>query len=157
MNSEEEHLNELLQSSDLAQVPNVIQELFHNMNNKIESLSNKLSLLEHNCEDIITKDYLNTVCATKVDINDFLNTVNNIDQHIKQKPSFDEIKYLSEDKISKTDLNEILLNYIDKKEFNDFVETIPKSFDLKDLNSNTNNKIDSLIIDINKKFNYLPT
>ena len=157
MNSEEEHLNELLQSSDLAQVPNVIQELFHNMNNKIESLSNKLSLLEHNCEDIITKDYLNTVCATKVDINDFLNTVNNIDQHIKQKPSFDEIKYLSEDKISKTDLNEILLNYIDKKEFNDFVETIPKSFDLKDLNSNTNNKIDSLIIDINKKFNSLPT
>lgn len=157
MSIEEEHISELLQSSELAKVPNIIQELFHKMNNKIESLSNKVNLLEHNCEDIVTKEYLNTICATKVDVNDFLNTVNNIDQHIKQKPSFDEIKYLSEDKISKTDLNDILLNYINKKDFDNFVDTIPKSFDLKDLNLNTNNKIDSLIIEMNKKFNSLPT
>ena len=89
--------------------------------------------------------------------NDFFNRVNNIDLHMKQKPSFDEIKYLPEHKILQTDLNEILLIYFDKKEFNDFVEIIPKSFELKNFNSNTNNKIDSLIIDINKKFNYLPT
>ena len=127
------------------------------MNNKIESLSNKLNLLNNNCEDIVTKDYLKTVCATKVDINDYLNTINNIDQHIKQKPSFDEIKYLSEDKISKTELNEILKNYLNVKDFNGFADTIPKSTDLKDLNINTNNKLDSLMIDINKKFNSLPT
>ena len=159
MSKEKDNLiiNELLQSSELNQTPNIIQELFHKMNSKIESLSNKINLLEHNCEDIVTKEYLNTVCAAKVDINDFLNTVNNIDQHIKQKPSFDEIKYLSEEKISKTELNEILSNYINKKDFEDFTDTIPKSFDIKDLNLNTNNKIDSLIIDINKKFNSLPT
>ena len=157
MNNEEDQLDELLQSSELAQTPNIVQELFHRMNNKIESLSNKLNLLERNNEDIVTKDYLNTVCAAKVDINDFLNTVNNIDQHIKQKPSFDEIKYLSEEKISRTDLNEVLQNYINKKNFDDFVDTLPKSFDIKDLNLNTNNKIDSLIIDMNKKFNTLPT
>jgi len=157
MNNEEDHLNELLQSQDLEKVPNIIQELFHNMNNKIESLSNKLNLLYNNCEDIATKDYLNTICATKVDVNDYLNTINNIDQHIKQKPSFDEIKYLSEDKVSKTDLNEILKNYINVKDFNSFVDSIPKSTDLKDINLNTNNKLDSLMIDINKKFNSLPT
>jgi hypothetical protein len=157
MNNEEDHIDELLQSTELAQTPNIVQELFHRMNNKIESLSNKLNLLERKNEDIVTKDYLNTVCAAKVDINDFLNTVNNIDQHIKQKPSFDEIKYLSEEKISRTDLNEVLQNYINKKNFDDFVDTLPKSFDIKDLNLNTNNKIDSLIIDMNKKFNTLPT
>ena len=157
MNNDEDQINELLQSSELTQAPNIVQELFHRMNNKIESLSNKLNLLEHNSEDIVTKDYLNTVCAAKVDINDFLKTVNNIDQHIKQKPSFDEIKYLSEEKISKTDLNEILQNYISKKNFDELVDTLPKSFDIKDLNLNTNNKIDSLLIDINKKFNTLPT
>ena len=157
MNNEEDQINELLQSSEMTQVPNIIQELFYRINNKIESLTNKLNLLENNCQDNATKDYLNTVCATKVDINDFLNTINNIDQHIKQKPSFDEIKYLSEEKISKTDLNEILLNYVSKKDFDNLVDSIPKSFDLKDLNLNTNNKIDSLIIDINKKFNSLPS
>jgi hypothetical protein len=157
MNNEDDHINELLQSQDLEKVPNIIQELFHNMNNKIESLSNKLNLLYNNCEDIVTKDYLKAICATKVDINDYLNTINNIDQHIKQKPSFDEIKYLSEDKVSKTDLNEILKNYLNVKDFSGFVDTIPKSTDLKDLNLNTNNKLDSLMIDINKKFNSLPT
>ena len=144
MNNEEDQFNELLQSSEISQVPSIIQELFHRMNNKIESLTNKLNLLENNSQDNVTKDYLNTICATKVDINDFLNTINNIDQHIKQKPSIDEIKYLSEEKISKTDLNEILLNYINKKEFDNLIESFPKSFDLKDLNLNTNNKIDSL-------------
>ena len=157
MNNEEDQINELLQSSEMTQVPNIIQELFYRINNKIESLTNKLNLLENNCQDNATKDYLNTVCATKVDINDFLKTVNNIDQHIKQKPSIEEIKYLSEEKISKTDLNEILLNYVSKKDFDNLVDSIPKSFDLKDLNLNTNNKIDSLIIDINKKFNSLPS
>ena len=44
-------------------------------------------------------------------------------------------------------LNDILLNYINKNDFNNLVDNIPKSFDLKDLNLNTNNKIDSLIID----------
>jgi hypothetical protein len=125
MNNEDDHINELLQSQDLEKVPNIIQELFHNMNNKIESLSNKLNLLYNNCEDIVTKDYLKAICATKVDINDYLNTINNIDQHIKQKPSFDEIKYLSEDKVSKTDLNEILKNYLNVKDFSGFVDTIP--------------------------------
>ena len=157
MNNEEDQFNELLQSSEISQVPSIIQELFHRMNNKIESLTNKLNLLENNSQDNVTKDYLNTICATKVDINDFLNTINNIDQHIKQKPSIDEIKYLSEEKISKTDLNEILLNYINKKEFDNLIESFPKSFDLKDLNLNTNNKIDSLLIDMNKKFNSLPS
>ena len=157
MNNEEDHINELLLSQDLDKVPNIIQELFYNMNNKIESLSNKLNFLNNNCDDIVTKDYLKTICATKVDINDYLNTINNIDQHIKQKPSFDEIKYLSEDKVSKTDLNEILKNYVNAKDFSDFVDSIPKSTDLKDLNLNTNNKLDSLMMDINKKFNSLPT
>ena len=157
MINEEEQLNELMQTSEFAKVPNIIQELFHKMNNKIESLTNKINFLENKNKDIVTKDYLNTVCTTKVDINDFLNTVNNIDQHIKQKPSFDEIKYLSEEKISKTDLNEILLDYVNKKDFDNFADSIPKSFDFKDLNLNTNNKIDSLLIDINKKFNSLPT
>jgi hypothetical protein len=157
MNNEQNYINNLLQSSELLQVPNIIQELFHQMNNKIESLTNKINLLENNCEDFVSKDYINTISAQKVDVNDFLNTINNIDQHIKQKPTFDEIKYLSEEKISKTDLNEILLNYINKKDFDNFVDSMPKSFDLKDLNLNTNNKIDSLIIDMNKKFNSLPT
>ena len=105
----------------------------------------------------MTKDYLNTFISSKVDINDFLNTVNSLDQHIKQKPSFDEIKYLSEEKITKKELNEILVNYINKKDFENFIGTIPKSFDLKDLNFNTNNKIDSIINDINKKFISIPT
>ena len=157
MNNKEDHIYELLQSQDLDKVPNIIQELFHNMNNKIESLSNKLNMLNNICEDIVTKDYLKTVCASKVDINDYLNTINNIDQHIKQKPSFDEIKYLSEDKISKTELNEILKNYLNVKDFSSFADTIPKSTDLKDLNLNTKNKLDSLMIDLNKKFNSLPT
>ncbi len=125
------------------------------MNNKIESLTNKLNLLQNNCQDVVTKDYLNTFSASKVEINDFLNTVNNIDQHIKQKPSFDDIKYLSEEKISKKDLNEILIDYINKKDFNNILDTVPKSSDLKDLNVNTNNKIDSLIIDMNKKFTFI--
>ena len=37
------------------------------MNNKIESLSKKLRLLEHNWKDILTKDIINTVCTIKVD------------------------------------------------------------------------------------------
>ena len=157
MDFEEDNLNELLQSSELSKLPNIIQELFHKMNNKIDSLTNKLNLLENNCQNVVTKEYLNTFSASKVDINDFLNTINNIDQHIKQKPSFDEIKYLSEEKISKKNLDEILSNYINKKDFDNFVDTIPKSSDLKELNLNTNNKIDSLIIDMNKKFRTLPT
>ena len=157
MNFEEDYLNELLQSSELSKLPNIIQELFHKMSNKIDSLTNKLNLLESNCQNVVTKEYLNTFSASKVDINDFLNTINNIDQHIKQKPSFDEIKYLSEEKISKKNLDEILSNYINKKDFDNFVDIIPKSSDLKELNLNTNNKIDSLIIDINKKFRSLPT
>ena len=157
MNFEEDNLNELLQSSELSKLPNIIQELFHKMSNKIDSLTNKLNLLESNCQNVVTKEYLNTFSASKVDINDFLNTINNIDQHIKQKPSFDEIKYLSEEKISKKNLDEILSNYINKKDFDNFIDIIPKSSDLKELNLNTNNKIDSLIIDMNKKFRSLPT
>ena len=157
MNVEVDNINDLLQSSELSQIPSIIQELFHKMNNKIESLTNKLNLLQNNCQDVVTKDYLNTFSASKVEINDFLNTVNNIDQHIKQKPSFDDIKYLSEEKISKKDLNEILIDYINKKDFNNILDTVPKSSDLKDLNVNTNNKIDSLILDMNKKFKSLPT
>ena len=157
MNVEVDNINDLLQSSELSQIPSIIQELFHKMNNKIESLTNKLNLLQNNCQDVVTKDYLNTFSASKVEINDFLNTVNNIDQHIKQKPSFDDIKYLSEEKISKKDLNEILIDYINKKDFNNILDTVPKSSDLKDLNVNTNNKIASLILDMNKKFKSLPT
>ena len=71
MINEEEQLNELMQTSEFAKVPNIIQELFHKMNNKIESLTNKINFLENKNKDIVTKDYLNTVCATKVDINDF--------------------------------------------------------------------------------------
>ena len=123
----EDNINELLQSTELLQIPNVIQELFHKMNSKIESLNNKLNLLQHNYSDTATKEHLNTISATKVDITDFLNTVNNIDQHIKQKPSMEEIKYLSEEKISKSDLQEILSDYIPKKDFEEYMETKMKS------------------------------
>ena len=147
MNDQNEYINELLGSTIFKKIPNIIQELFHQLNNKIDSLSNKLDYIEHNNEDMVSKDLLNTMCATKVDINDFMKTVNNIDQHIKQKPSIDDIKYLSEDKISKSEINELLLDYMTKKEYNTLAEEIPKSFDLKDFNQCTNSKIDSMILD----------
>ena len=157
MNDQNEYINELLGSTIFKKIPNIIQELFHQLNNKIDSLSNKLDYIEHNNEDMVSKDLLNTMCATKVDINDFMKTVNNIDQHIKQKPSIDDIKYLSEDKISKSEINELLLDYMTKKEYNTLAEEIPKSFDLKDFNQCTNSKIDSMILELNKKINNLPT
>ena len=154
----EDNINELLQSTELLQIPNVIQELFHKMNSKIESLNNKLNLLQHNYSDTATKEHLNTISATKVDITDFLNTVNNIDQHIKQKPSMEEIKYLSEEKISKSDLQEILSDYIPKKDFEDYMETNYKTRDLNNIiKTTTNNKIDEVIIEFNKKINSLPS
>ena len=154
----EDNINELLQSTELLQIPNVIQELFHKMNSKIESLNNKLNLLQHNYSDTATKEHLNTISATKVDITDFLNTVNNIDQHIKQKPSMEEIKYLSEEKISKSDLQEILSDYIPKKDFEEYMETNYKTRDLNNIiKTTTNNKIDEVIIEFNKKINSLPS
>ena len=153
----EDNINELLNSTELLQIPNIIQELFHKMNSKIDSLSNKINLLQHNCSDIVTKEHLNTISATKVDITDFLNTVNNIDQHIKQKPSIEELKYLSEEKISKSDLNEILSEYVHKKDFEDFIETTSKTNNFMNLKNNTNNKLDSILIDFNKKINSLPS
>ena len=119
-----DNLIELLHSVEMLQLPDIIQELFHKMNSKIDSLNNKLNLLQHNCEDAVTKEHLNTISATKVDVTDFLNTINNIDKHIKQKPSMEEIKYLSEEKLSKSDLNEILSDYVHKKDLEDFMETI---------------------------------
>ena len=153
----EDNINELLNSQDMYQIPNIIQELFHKMNSKIASLSNKIKLLQHNCEDIVTKEHLNTISATKVDINDFLNTVNNIDQHIKQKPSIEEIKYLSEEKISKSDLNDILSEYVHKKDFEDYMETYSKTHDFINNKNISQNNVDLLIIELNKKINTLPT
>ena len=153
----EDNINELLNSTELLQIPNIIQELFHKMNSKIDSLSNKINLLQHNSSDVVTKEHLNTISATKVDITDFLNTVNNIDQHIKQKPSMEELKYLSEEKISKTDLNQILSEYIHKKDFEDFIETTSKTNNFNNIKNNTNNKLDSILIEFNKKINSLPS
>ena len=153
----EDNINELLSSTELLQLPNVIQELFHKMNSKIDSLTNKITLLQHDCEDAATKEHLEAISATKVDINDFLNTVNNIDQHIKQKPSMEEIKYLSEEKISKSDLQDILEDYVNKKDLDDFMGNNPKTNDFINIKNSTNNKIDGVIIEINKKINSLPT
>jgi len=153
----EDNISELLNSTELLQIPNIIQELFHKMNSKIDSLSNKINLLQHNCSDVGTKEHLNTITATKVDITDFLNTVNNIDQHIKQKPSIEELKYISEEKISKSDLNEILSEYVYKKDFEDFIETTSKTNNFINIKNNTNNKLDSILVDFNKKINSLPS
>ena len=154
----EDNINELLSSTELVQLPNIIQELFHKMNSKIDSLNNKIILLQHNCEDAATKEHLEAISATKVDINDFLNTVNNIDQHIKQKPSMEEIKYLSEEKISKSDLQDILEDYVNKKDLEDLIENSPKSNnDFINIKNSTNNKIDEVLIEMNKKINNLPS
>ena len=153
----EDNINELLNSSDMYQIPNIIQELFHKMNLKINSLSNKINLLQHNCADVATKEHLNTISATKVDINDFLNTVNNIDQHIKQKPSIEELKYLSEEKISKSDLSLILSEYVHKKDFEDYIETNSKTYDYINNKNNSQNNPDILMLEMNKKINSLPS
>jgi hypothetical protein len=100
---------------------------------------------------------LNTISATKVDVTDFLNTINNIDKHIKQKPSMEEIKYLSEEKLSKSDLNEILSDYVHKKDLDDFMETNLKTYDFNKIKNSTNNKLDEAIIQLNKKINNLPS
>ena len=153
----EDNINELLNSSDMYQIPNIIQESFHKMNLKINSLSNKINLLQHNCADVATKEHLNTISATKVDINDFLNTVNNIDQHIKQKPSIEELKYLSEEKISKSDLSLILSEYVHKKDFEDYIETNSKTYDYINNKNNSQNNSDILMLEMNKKINSLPS
>ena len=153
----EDNINELLNSSDMYQIPNIIQELFHKMNLKINSLSNKINLLQHNCADVATKEHLNTISATKVDINDFLNTVNNIDQHIKQKPSIEELKYLSEEKISKSDLSLILSEYVHKKDFEDYIETNSKTYDYINNKNISQNNSDILMLEMNKKINSLPS
>ena len=152
-----DNLNELLNSTELLQLPNIVQELFHKMNSKIDSLTNKINLLQHNCDNAATKEHLNTISATKVDITDFLNTVNNIDQHIKQKPSMEEFKYLSEEKISKSDLQDILADYVHKKDLEDLMETNTKTNDFINIKKSTNNKMDELIIEMNKKINSLPS
>ena len=151
-----DNLIELLHSVEMLQLPDIIQELFHKMNSKLDSLNNKLNLLQHNYEDVVTKEHLNTISATKVDVNDFLNTVNNIDQHIKQKPSIEEIKYLSEEKVSKSNLKEILSDYIHKKDFENFMEENLKAHDFNNIKNSTNNKLDEIIIQLNKKMNNLP-
>ena len=157
----EDNINELLSSTELVQLPNIIQELFHKMNSKIDSLNNKIILLQHNCEDAATKEHLEAISATKVDINDFLNTVNNIDQHIKQKPSMEEIKYLSEEKISKSDLQDILEDYVNKKDLENLIENNPKSnndfINIKKLCINSKNVISKITnqsnsIDIKDKY-----
>ena len=152
----EDNINELLNSSDMYQIPNIIQELFHKMNLKINSLTNKINLLQHNCADVVTKEHLNTISATKVDINDFLNTVNNIDQHIKQKPTIEDIKYLSEEKISKSDLDLILSEYVHKKDLEDYFETNSKTYEYKNSKNISQNNSD-LMIEMNKKINSLPS
>ena len=159
MNSIEpgDNINELLQSTDLLQLPDIVQELFHKMNSKIDSLNNKINLLQHNCQEAATKEHLNTISATKVDINDFLNTVNNIDQHIKQKPSIEEIQYLSEDKISKSDLQIILSDYMLRKDFEEYMEPKPRTYEINNIKNMTNNKFDEILIEMNKKINSLPS
>ena len=159
MNSIEpgDNINELLQSTDLLQLPDIDQELFHKMNSKIDSLNNKINLLQHNCQEAATKEHLNTISATKVDINDFLNTVNNIDQHIKQKPSIEEIQYLSEDKISKSDLQIILSDYMLRKDFEEYMEPKPRTYEINNIKNMTNNKFDEILIEMNKKINSLPS
>ena len=152
-----DNLIELLHSVEMLQLPDIIQELFHKMNSKIDSLNNKLNLLQHNCEDAVTKEHLNTLSATKVDVTDFLNTINNIDKHIKQKPSMEEIKYLSEEKLSKSDLNGILSDYVHKKDLEDFMETNLKTYDFNKIKNSTNNKLDEAIIQLNKKISNLPS
>ena len=77
------------------------------MNNQIKYLFNKLNLIESQNQDAVIRDYLSTFCSSKVNVTDCLNTINNIYKHIKQKPPFDEIKYLSQYKISKSGLKEI--------------------------------------------------
>ena len=150
----EDNINELLNSSEMYQIPNIIQELFHKMNSKIDSLTNKINLLQHNCADVATKEHLNTISATKVDINDFLNTVNNIDQHIKQKPSIEEIKYLSEEKISKSDLNLILSDYVHKQDLENILDNNIKTNNFIN-NKNIENRANynEIMIEINKKIN----
>ena len=154
----EDNINELLNSSEMYQIPNIIQELFHKMNSKIDSLTNKINLLQHNCADVATKEHLNTISATKVDINDFLNTVNNIDQHIKQKPSIEEIKYLSEEKISKSDLNLILSDYVHKQDLENILDNNIKTNNFIN-NKNIENRANynEIMIEINKKINTLPS
>ena len=51
----EDNINELLNSSEMYQIPNIIQELFHKMNSKIDTLTNKINLLQHNCADVAKK------------------------------------------------------------------------------------------------------
>ena len=157
MNDNDNNFNILMNSQELAQVPNVVKKLLQQMNNKIELLTNKLEAIENSCEDMITKEHLNKICANKVDINDFLNNVNNIDQEIKQKPTMEDIQYLSEDKVSKAELNNILSNYINRNDYPQSEFQPKSSYGMKEINHSTNNQMDSLLLDINKKFNSVPT
>ena len=150
------NIDNLLKSADWENVPSSFQEILYSMNNQMKSLFNKLNLLENQNQDVITKDYLTTFCASKVDVTDFLNTINNIDKHIKQKPSFDEIKYLSQEKISKSELNEILEDFVKKNEINNIVSSVPSN-NFKEISDEFNDKINALINDIDKRFNAIPT
>ena len=77
-----------------------------------------------------------------VNFNDFINKI--------------DTRLLEENKLSKSELKEILNEYINKDEINNIIGYVPYSDNYKKISDELNEKINSLVIDIDNRFNAIP-
>ena len=144
----------LLNSPNWSNEQDIVKISIKSLYDEITNLNNKINNIENQLENKITKTEFQNKLSSKVDMNEYVKTINDMTKNIQNHPSMEHIKFIEEDKISKNEFNNIIKDYALN---NDIKPIIDNSKSINEISSNLNYQIDNLVRDLNKKLNTFPT
>ena len=144
----------LLNSPNWSNEQDIVRISIKSLYDEITNLNNKINNIENQLENKITKTEFQNKLSSKVDMNEYVKTINDMTKNIQNHPSMEHIKFIEEDKISKNEFNNIIKDYALN---NDIKPIIDNSKSINEISSNLNYQIDNLVRDLNKKLNTFPT
>ena len=144
----------LLNSPNWSNEQDIVKISIKSLYDEITNLNNKINNIENQLENKITKTEFQNKLSSKVDMNEYVKTINDMSKNIQNHPSMEHIKFIEEDKISKNEFNNIIKDYALN---NDIKPIIDNSKSINEISSNLNYQIDNLVRDLNKKLNTFPT
>ena len=149
-------LESLLNNQNWNNTPDIIKVTIQTLNDKIISLNDKLNNLESEIGNKISKNEFQNNINSKVDMSEYIKTITNLTKNIQNYPSMEYVKYIEEDKLSKSDFNNIIKEYTLNKDMKNFLENSNLK-NINELSSNLNSQMDNFTREINKKLNVIPT
>ena len=149
-------LESLLNNQNWNNTPDIIKVTIQTLNDKIITLNDKLNNLESEIGNKISKNEFQNNINSKVDMSEYIKTITNLTKNIQNYPSMEYVKYIEEDKLSKSDFNNIIKEYTLNKDMKNILENSNLK-NINELSSNLNSQMDNFTREINKKLNVIPT